>query len=183
MKWSDLKGSIGKFAPWIATALGGPAAGMGVKALCGAIGLDETTAKVEDVEALFRAGTLTGDQLAAMKKADLDFQLQMKTLDITSIEKLEELAVDDRKSARDREVQTKDWTPRVLSSAITLGFFGILLFMMLRSVPQESRDILNIMLGSLGTAWISVVTYYFGSSSGSSKKTEMIHNSTPIDKG
>jgi hypothetical protein len=86
-------------------------------------------------------------------------------------------------SARDREVQisTSDKAPLinkvalpVLAVFITFGFFGILAYMLLYNVPVPNKDVLNIMLGSLGTAWLSVVMYYFGSSSGSADKSRQI---------
>jgi hypothetical protein len=74
----------------------------------------------------------------------------------------------------------KDITPKLLALAVTLGFFGVLAYIMVLSVPEASRDVLNIMLGSLGTAWISIISYYFGSSSSSDRKTELIAASPPV---
>jgi UDP-N-acetylmuramyl pentapeptide phosphotransferase/UDP-N-acetylglucosamine-1-phosphate transferase len=98
----------------------------------------------------------------------------MQKLGFEDVEALEAIAAGDRANARDREVKTKDWAPKALGIAITLGFFGLLFFLLRHEPPEKSRDILNIMMGSLGSAWIGVVTYYFGSSAGSARKTELM---------
>ena len=119
------------------------------------------------------------DQLLALKKADQDFALQMQKLGFQDIEALEAIAAGDRASARNREIQLKDWMPKSLGILITLGFFGMLYWMMRHEVPAANKDMLNILLGSLGSAWIGVVTYYFGSSAGSARKTELMSTTKP----
>lgn len=90
---------------------------------------------------------------------------------------------EDVQSARNREIQVNlsesaSWlsknTVGILALGITLGFFGMLAWMLNYNVPAENKDILNIMLGSLGTAWIGVTSYYFGSSIGSKSSGEAL---------
>ena len=54
------------------------------------------------------AAKATPEQLLALKTAEQDFAVKMRELDID----LERIANADRDSARNREVATKDWTPR-----------------------------------------------------------------------
>jgi hypothetical protein len=113
----------------------------------------------------------TPDQLAAIKKIDADFKVQMKSLDID----LERSSAGDRDSARQMQRETKDWVPKVLAIVITLGFFGILIWMLLKGMPQTGTEALLMMLGALGTAWTGVINFYYGSSAGSKAKTDAMN--------
>jgi membrane-bound ClpP family serine protease len=158
---------LGQVAPTIATALGGPLAGVAVKTLSNVLFGHEDGTEEQVSAAMANA---TPEQLAAIKKIDADFKVQMKSLDID----LERIASGDRDSARQMQRETKDWVPKVLAIVITLGFFGILIWMLLNGMPQTGTEALLMMLGALGTAWTGVVNFYYGSSAGSKAKNDLL---------
>jgi hypothetical protein len=118
------------------------------------------------------ASKATPDQLLALKKAENEFMLQMRELDID----LERISNEDRDSARNREIKTRDLTPKILAGFITAGYFGVLFYMLTHGLPTTGgSEAMLVMLGTLGTAWGGVVAYYFGSSAGSKEKTEAMN--------
>ena len=154
-------------APTIATALGGPLAGLATKTLSNVLfGHEEGDADAISA-ALQGAGP---DQLANLKKIDADFKSKMKELDID----LERIAADDRDSARRREMALGDHTPKILAAAVTIGFFGILFWMFVNGVPKNGNEALLLMLGALQTAFTGIIAYYFGSSAGSKAKDNLL---------
>jgi len=156
-------------APSIASAVGGPLAGMATKAISEAL-LGKPDGSEEEL--LQAAATATPEQLLALKKAENDFALQMRELDID----LERIASEDRDSARNREIKTKDWTPKILAGGITVGYFGVLFYMLTHGLPTTGgSEAMLVMLGTLGTAFGGVMAYYFGSSAGSKEKTEALN--------
>ena len=172
----DWKGTIGKVAPWIATACGGPAAGLAIGALCKAAGLEPSLENAQKAALQAAEGSLTGEQFLALRQSEDAFKVKMQEMGYKQIVDLEEISFKDRDSARNREIQTKDITPRILAYGVTVGFFGLMVFMMKWGVPEANRDMLNIMLGALGAAWVSIVGYYFGSSASSKVKDDTIAN-------
>ena len=158
---------LGQVAPTLATALGGPMAGLAVKTLSNVLlGHEEGT---EDDLGKALSGA-TPEQLANIKQIDADFRVRMKELDID----LERISAGDRDSARKMQMETKDWVPKVLALAITIGFFGILVWMLVNGMPPSGTEALLMMLGALGTAWTGVVNFYYGSSAGSKAKTDAL---------
>jgi len=166
---------LSSVAPSIATALGGPLAGLAVKSLSKALLGAEDFSEEAVMDAM---ATASPEQLAAVKKIDADFKVQMKSLDID----LERIAVDDRKSARTMQTETKDILPRLLAISVTLGYFGIIAYVLVSGLPMNGSEVLLMLLGTLSAGWTGVMAFYFGSSSGSQKKDAMIHNSIPRDE-
>ncbi len=180
MDWKDVREVVASLAPMIATGLGGPLAGGAVAALQDAFGLKTNGTLDQKKDALVAAFSgATQEQLLAVKQANNDYAIKMTELGFKNEEALAALQAGDRDSARKREIEVKDNTPKVLAYAITIGFFAVIGFMLFATVPTEGRDILNIMLGTLGTAWTGVVSYYYGSTSGSAQKSKLLAESTP----
>jgi hypothetical protein len=159
-----------QIAPTVATALGGPLAGMAISAVSKAIGVDED--KVGD---LIKDNKLTAEQIAQVKVAEIELQKQAQELGLN----FAKLEVDDRKSAREMQATTRSVVPPVLAGLVTIGFFGILIMMLLGKVDSNNPAIL-MMLGSLGTAWTGIIAYYFGSSAGSQAKTDLLSKAPAI---
>lgn len=174
----DWKALVGTVAPWIGTALGGPLGGMAVEALGNALGIsDKTTDSLK--QALSGA---TPEQMLALKKADQEFSLQMQALGFKNIQDLEAIAAGDRKDARLMQVSKPSVVPAVLSIGVTLGYFSILIGMMLGKLTVSDSQALLLMLGSLSTAWVTVMAFWFGTTRDSSRKTDLLAQSTPANK-
>ena len=158
-----------QIAPTIATCLGGPLAGLAVTALSKLFGVAP-----DQVQSMINDNKLSADQIAAVQQEEIRFKEQTQALGLN----FEQLAVEDRKSARDMQTTTQSLIPPVLSILVTGGFFGILAYLMVTPADTANTPLM-IMLGSLGTAWTGIIAFYFGSSAGSQKKDAMLYNSTP----
>lgn len=169
MDLSKIGGLLGQIAPTIATAIGGPVAGMAVKALAGALGLSPE-ASADDVQtAMMNA---TPEQLAAIKKVDADFKVQMKQLDIN----LEQIAAGDRKSAREMMTATGVQTPAILSYSVIVAWVFIQYYLFTTVIDPSMRELIARVLGTLDGALMLVLSFWFGSSSGSHAKDDLIKN-------
>lgn len=167
---------LGQLAPNIATMIGGPLAGMAVTALAGALGLSPEQSK-DPATIIAAVQGMTPQIAAAIKKADQDFMIRMKELDLEP----EKLGNADRSDARNMEIQTKDYTPKILAFVITAGFFGLLGILCHYTIPPENVRIIDVILGALASAFLAVIQFYFGSSSSSQNKDATIKQmaSTP----
>lgn len=163
----DWKATLGAVAPAIGTAIGGPFGALAGVALKAVLGIGEDSTEAATAQALAKA---TPEQLLALKEADQKFSLDLQRLGVD----LAKIDAEDRASARTREATVKDSIPAILAIGVTFGFFGLLTAIMLKAPPTESKDLLNIMLGALGAAWASIVSYYFGSSAGAARKDVLL---------
>ena len=155
-------------APTIATALGGPLAGLAIEAVSKAIGIDP-----KDVQSTISEGKLSADQIMLLKQAEIQMAARAQEMGLD----FAKLGNEDRKSAREMQAETRSYIPAILAVVVTIGFFGILIGMMTETF--KTSDALMLMLGSLGTAWTGIIGFYFGSSASSQNKDNLLHQSTP----
>ena len=169
MDWKDIAATVGRAAPLLGTLLGGPAGAAVGSLVASALGTGANP-----------------DEVSEAMRADPSAMVKLREVEAARVTRLQELATDmakaelataaaDRDSARKREATTGDTlTPRTLAMLVTLGFFGVLGYLLVAGKPQTGGDALLVMLGALGGAWGSVIAYYFGSSAGSAEKTAML---------
>lgn len=167
MNWLDTLKSL---APTVATAILGPLGGVAVSAIGELLGVsDATQAKIADA---IQTGQMTPEQITALKKLELEYQNNEKERGF----KYAELAFKDRDSARQANVtggtQNKlFWLSLVLLTA-TLGCEVLVLFYGYPSTVDAI--VVGRVLGLMDSVALLVLGYWFGSSSGSDRKTDLI---------
>lgn len=164
MRLSDKAKSVLKaVAPTLATALGGPLMGAATSAILGKLGGDE--AKVEDLISAADPATLL-----ALKQADNEFKAKMKELDI----KEEDIHMKDRDSARQRQVNMRDWTPTALALVVLVAWGFAQHHLLTEIIPEGNRELVAAALRTLDMLLGMAFMYFFGSSKGSKDKTDLL---------
>ena len=148
-----LKSLVGAVAPTIGTALGGPMGGMAANMIADVLGVSNTPKAIE--KAIQEA---TPEQMLELKKAEQEFELQMKELDV-DVFKLETADIQDA-----RGKFSKDWTARIVGVAVVGGFMGYIFLVTLQPPEQNSEALINLVLGYLGGLASAVISFYFGAS-------------------
>jgi hypothetical protein len=158
-------GLIETLAPTIATALGGPVAGLAVKALSTAL-FGHGNADEADITAAL--GSATPEQISAIRKIDNDFKVQMKSLDIDLVK----IAASDRASARDMASSTHSYTPSVLSYITVFCWAIIQYYLFTHVIDPSMRELIARVLGTLDGALMLVLSFWFGSSNPATQSTK-----------
>lgn len=170
MNWID---TLKALAPTVASALGGPLAGMAVAAIGNAMGVDAPTQ--EKIANALTKGQLTPEALARIKELELDYKNQEAERGF----KFSELEFKDKDSARAMQVATHSKMPGILTVMVTLGFFGVLSLLFFH--PElKGNEIVMVMVGQLSAVWAGCVAFYTGTTYGSANKNAMLANTTPL---
>jgi hypothetical protein len=156
--FSKLKNVVGAVAPTLGTALGGPIGGMAANVISEVLGVPNNPKAIE--KGLAEA---TPEDMLKLKKAEQEFQVQMKELEV-DVFKLE---VADTQDARKNF--SKDWTARIMGIATLGGFLGYIFLVTLQPPEQNSEALINLVLGYLGGLASAVISFYFGASNSSDK--------------
>lgn len=180
MDWKNL---VLDMAPALGTALLGPAGGIATKFLADKL-LGKPGASESEIAAAVK--DMTPEMQIQLKQLELDFKKHAADVGL-DLERLQlqqdQVAAADRADARAMQVEMRSWVPPTLAMLVTAGFFGILGVMLFYGLQQSSSQPLLIMLGSLGTAWTTIMAFYFGSSKGSADKTAILQNAISSQGG
>jgi len=153
MNFGALKGVISAVAPTLGTALAGPLGGTAAQAISAVLGCKT------DAKAISTAmQNATPEQLAEIKKAELDFEAQMKQMDV-DIFALETADVQDA-----RKAHKGDWTPRVFGLLALIGFLTYIFLVTIQPPDANSDTIVSLVLGYLGGLVSGISSFYFGAS-------------------
>lgn len=137
---------LSTFAPALGTIVGGPIGGIAAKAISSILLPDNDNPTENELAHAY--ANATPEQIEKIK----------------SIVSLAKIDADDRKNARDRERDLKDWMPSILSTTITVGYFTALYMLHLDTLTPNNAEFYGALIGSLSTVFVQVVSYYFGSS-------------------
>ncbi len=166
----DWKAAIGAAAPAVATALGGPLAGVAVGTLLSFFGLPADS----DEEALKKAVQgMTPDQVIQLRKVDAEFKTKMVQAQV-DLEKINQL---DRASARKMATTTGVWF-QVLLTCFCVGVFTFGMYLVITGQmangDEFAKQLVTYAMGQV-TTWIGVaIAFFFGSSKSSQDKDTTI---------
>jgi hypothetical protein len=169
----DWKKTLGVLAPTVASALGGPLAGGIVAFLGDLLGIGEPTQ--EKIAKAFENGQLTSEQIATIKLKEMELKSEEQERGF----RYAELEFKDRDSARNREVQTGDKVNRNLAYFIIAAFVAMV-GCTLGGLAKVDTVLAGTLIGYLSAKAEQVLVYYFGSTQGSARKTELLAQAEPI---
>ena len=152
--------------------VGLPLVKKGIKSVLG-IDLDEKTLTPEDKQKLLDS------QLEIMK---IDFEKlkeDNRAKEFVTIENNKNTASARENNAKIQESSNASNlaknTPYILDFFIVISTFALGLLLFLTPIPEQNKDILNILFGTLLGLSVTVVNYHRGSSNGSASKSEIIN--------
>ena len=167
LAWSDIGKVVGKAAPILGSVLGGPAGAAAGALVASALGCESQPEAVE------KALQASPEMLVKLK--ELEVAEKSRLLDWQTAQLNAELG--NVQSARSREVELvkassiTGWSTSIVAGIVTVGFF-VMLYVVLTQGKSELGEPGILLLGSLSTAFGSVVNYYLGSSLGSALKEQ-----------
>lgn len=153
MKFAAIKNIVGGLAPTLGQALGGPLGGTAASVIASVLGCDPEPKALEKA-----VQNATPEQLAEIKKAELDFEVRMKELDVDVFA----LQTADMQDARNKF--SGDWTAKLIGIIMVVFFCSYIAMVTIMPPEQNSMELINLVLGYLGGLVSAVVSFYFGAS-------------------
>jgi len=165
MNLEKLKNVIAKVAPSVGAAIGGPFGGIAGKFIQDALGLDNEEAVVSALQA-------DPSALLSLKTAELKMQEFMRDAEIREMD----LERQDTADARAMAKVTGILPQMIFTTIVQVGVLLILYGLATGVVTEQgaSKEIVYMIVGGLMATLATQMQFWFGTSLGSSKKTDML---------
>jgi hypothetical protein len=162
-KWFQ---ALGKIAPKIAGALGGPFGGLAENVLEEVLGMGSDATMEEIAKG-------SPEVFERLRLAEIEFEGRMEELKIEE----QDLYLKDVQSAREMHISNKDWTPVVLTGLAIVSFVWLSWNILEATAIVEANErFVWLLLGSV-IGWVTQgFNFYLGSSKGSQRKTDILAN-------
>ena len=170
---SNLSNVVGKAAPALGAAIGGPI-GLGVGSIIGGIAT------------LFGGDADDPDNLSTIIEKDPNAALKLREFELTHLAALETISANRVRDAQQREIAyttttgKRDWLLAFLVVAIVVGFFGCIGIVAFTTADKTDRDLFYTLLGTLTFAFSSVVSYYLGATYPKEAQQRVVANYAPV---
>ena len=158
MEWSDLGEKLAEFAPLLGSVVGGPAGGAIGSVIAAAFGVEDKP------EAVLEAVKNDPEAAIKLRKIELDNKTELERI------KMEEAkaVIADKQNARTNHKHSN--MPALLSVVLSLVIVAIIYLLFYTPVPEESKDVLFVILGAVMKEWGGAMQYWFGTTRSSANK-------------
>jgi hypothetical protein len=161
MNWKDLQNVIGKAAPLVGMALGGPIGGGVGKMLASVLGVEETP------EAVSQAIKNDPEALVKLRKFEMENEQQIREMAFKTLD----VELKDKQSAR--EAHKHNHMPAIICVLLTLMVAALAYGLFDAAIPGDNETIANMLFGTLLAKWGDSIAYWVGTTRSSSEKTKM----------
>ena len=162
MNWKKLGAIIGKAAPLLGTALGGPAGATIGALVSSALGVEDTP------QAVSQAVKNDPDALIRLKQFELENEESIRNHAF----KILDAELNDKQSARENHKHNP--MPAIICVALT-GLIALgtwLLFDV--GIPDNNREIAYLLFGTMLAKWGDSIAYWVGTTRSSQEKTRLL---------
>ena len=162
MKWRDLVSVVGKAAPLVGTAIGGPAGATIGGLVANALGVDNTP-----------------DAVAEAIKNDPEAAIQLKRFQAENEQHLREynfkvLDAELRDKQNARQMHRHNPMPALLCVAMTVLVAAGAYLLFTIDIPDDNQEIAYLLFGTVLAKWGDSVSYWVGTTRSSAEKTKLI---------
>ena len=163
MNWKDIQNAVGKAAPFIGTALGGPAGGAMGGMLASVLGVEPTPLAISEE---LRNNP---DALLKIKQFELENEQQIREMAFKTLD----VELKDKQSARQTHKDSN--MPALICVSLTamvlLGGYAIFA----TEIPTANETLANLLFGALIAKWGDSIAYWVGTTRSSAEKSKMIN--------